>query len=400
MFPANRTRACCFFLTLAVAAHVAAQPLFAPPGNAQSRWASFENPGMEKGAGGQLNAGGKGAAFKPVKAGETVTLLDTKGAGTVRRMWFTLQDRSPESLRSHVLRMYWEGAAKPAVEVPLGDFFGATLGSMKAYESDLFSSPEGRSLNCLIPMPFRSGARVTFTNESAKDLEQLFYDIDCTLIDKQEGDPLYFHAVWHRESRTVLGKDFELLPRVEGTGRYLGAHIGVIGNPAYTGWWGEGEVKMYLDGDTHSPTIVGTGTEDYIGTAYGQGEFSHRFQGCLLADNTKRMWTFYRHHVPDPVYFHKDIRVTIQQMGGANRKDVLRMVKDGVELTPVTVDGVNFLLDPKRDINDPTLPAEGWTNFYRRDDVCATALFYLDRPENKLPPIAPVATRTADLGTK
>ena len=400
MFPASRAWVTCICLALSAAVQAAGQPLFAPPGNAQSRWATFENPRMEKGAGAQSNAGGKGAAFKPVKAGETVTLLETTGAGTIVRMWFTLADRSPEGLRAFVLRMYWDGAAKPAVEVPLGDFFGATLGRMKAYESDLFSSPEGRSLNCFIPMPFRNGARVTFTNESAKDLEQLFYDIDCTLVDMQAGDPLYFHAVWHRENRTQLGRDFEILPRVDGSGRYLGAHIGVLGNPAYTGWFGEGEVKMYLDGDNKGPTIVGTGTEDYIGTAYGQGVFSHRFQGCLISDNAKRMWTFYRHHVPDPVYFHKDIRVTIQQMGGANRKDVLRMIKDGTELTPVTVDGVKFLLDPKRDLADPTLPAEGWTNFYRRDDVCATALFYLDRPENNLPPLQPAAERTADLNPK
>ncbi len=400
----NHPRTCVFLFLAATALWCARaqgdDPLYSPPPpDAQSRWASFENPSMARGGGGTANKGGKGAAFSPIKAGETKVLLETAGAGTIHRMWCTLQDRSPESLRSQVLRFYWDGAERPAVEVPLGDFFGAVFGRAKPFESALFSSPEGRSFTCCVPMPFRRGARVTLTNESGRDLPQFFYDIDCTLAAAHEGEPLYFHAVWRRDPATVLARDFEVLPRVAGAGRFLGAHIGVSGAAAYSGWWGEGEVKMYLDGDGEWPTIVGTGTEDYIGTGYGQGEFSHQFQGCFLSDNERRLWSFYRLHVPDPVWFHRDIRVTLQQMGGANKREVLRMKDQGAPMIPVTVDGLTHLLaeGAQKPVESPEFSPDSWVNFYRSDDVCSVAFFYLDKPENGLPPIAPCAERVAGL---
>lgn len=374
-------------------------PLFAPPPEGvNSLWASFENPGMAKGAGAMSNRGGKGAAFRRVAAGETVTLLEASGPGTLRRMWMTLATRTPEALRAYVLRMYWDGAETPAVEAPLGDFFCAVLGRMQPMENDYFSSPEGRSFVCALPMPFRAGAKVTFTNESGGDLPQLFYDINCTLGDAHPEGTLYFHTVWRRENRTQLGRDFEILPKVAGRGRFLGAHIGVVGNPSYSGWFGEGEVKMYVDGDAEWPTIAGTGTEDYIGTAYGQGAFVGRQSGCLVSDDQRRVWTFYRYHGPDPVYFHRDLRVTLQQMGGADKVQVMKMIEQGAELRPVTIEGMPLLEgEAPKGLDDPSLPAAGWTNFFRRDDVCAAALFYLDRPENGLPRLAPAAERTAAL---
>lgn len=376
-----------------------ATELYEMPSGVQSRWTSFENPDGAKGAGGMSNNGGKGAAFEPVAPGEAKVLLDVQGAGTLHRMWFTLRNRDQESLRSYVIRMYWDGAEKPAVEAPFGDFFGAILGRPVAFQGELFANPEGRSFNCFVPMPFRTGARVTFTNESTQPLDQLFYDINYTLTETQPDNALYFHAFWHRMRSTELGKDFELLPSVAGRGRFLGAHIGVIGNKDVLGWWGEGEVKMYLDGDTEWPTICGTGTEDYISTAYGQGEFGHRYSGSLIVDNKKRQWTFYRYHVPDPVYFNQDIRVTLQQMGGSGKEDVIKMLEKGVEILPVTIHEsgpiVRLLeMNPAPDLRRDSLPG-GWTNFYRRDDVSAAAFFYLDRPVNELPPIAPVEERIA-----
>jgi hypothetical protein len=381
---------------------VPAAELFEMQDNVKTRWASFENLKGEKGSGGMANLGAKGAAFSAVRAGETKIIMAAEGAGTIRRMWFTIHDRSPEALRSFVLRMYWDGEEKPAVEAPFGDFFGATLGRATAFESELFSNPEGRSFNCFIPMPFRTGAKVTFTNESASDLSHLFYDIDYTLTDAHPEDILYFHTVWRRERWTSLGRDFAILPEVSGSGRFLGAHIGVIEHPDNRGWWGEGEVKIYLDGDTDYPTLAGTGTEDYIGTAWGQGEFAHRYQGCLLMDTKNRMYTFYRYHVPDPVFFHQDIRITIQQMGGAGREETLDLLEKGVDITPVSVnndDGFFPLLDPPRDVTAPDAPA-GWTNMYRRDDVCATALFYLDSAANSLPPLASLEERTEAIAVK
>jgi hypothetical protein len=366
-----------------------------PESGVETRWITFENPAGARGAGGRANRGAKGAAYRPVAAGETVVLADVEGSGTLRRMWVTLRDRSPRALRSYVLRMYWDGAERPAVEVPFGDFFGAIHGRTVPFESELFSNPEGRSFNCAIPMPFRRRARVTFTNESAQDLLQLYYEIDATVGEEHPSDALYFHAAWRRQRWTELGEDFEVLPGIAGRGRFLGAHIGILGHPQNDGWWGEGEVKVYLDGDREWPTLVGTGTEDYIGTAYGQGTYSSRWQGSLIVDDRARVYAFYRHHVPDPVWFHREARVTLQQMGATSRDRARVLVRGGVEIQPTSVQGNGFyrgFLDEGRTIEDPDLPP-GVAIMYRRDDVSAVALFYLDRPQNELPAIAPLAAR-------
>jgi hypothetical protein len=395
----------CLSAFLMTAVNAASEtPLYQMRNDVQSRWISFENPTGEKGQGGRTNKGAKGAAFSPVPARSEKVLMDVEGAGVIHRMWFTMSNRTPKMLRSIVLRIYWDNSETPAVEVPFGDFFGAILGEMKAFESELFSSPEGRSFHVVIPMPFRTHARVVFANESGEDLSALYYDINYSLQEKADEDRLYFHAAWRRERWTELEKDFAILPQIKGKGRFLGTHIGVIGHPDNLGWWGEGEVKIFLDGDTGLPTLIGTGTEDYIGTAYGQGEFANRYQGSLLMDSEHLFWTFYRHHVPDPIYFHEDIRVTIQQIGGAKQEYVKEMLEKGVAIKPVSVatdDAFVKLMesDPPKSIEDPGVPA-GWTNYYRRDDVSAVALFYLDKPENGLERIAPLQARTVGIGER
>src|SRR5262249_40953488 len=149
-------------------------------------------------------------------------------------------------------------------------------------------------------------------------------------------DVLYFHAFWTRVVKPELKKDFAILPAVNGKGRYLGMNMGVITDPVYQkSWWGEGEVKIYLDGDKDLPTLNGTGTEDYIGTGWGQGVFAHQYQGCLVADEAQRQWAFYRYHVPDPVYFQQRCEVTIQVMGGDMLPKVREYVKNGAPLVPV-----------------------------------------------------------------
>lgn len=374
--------------------------LYYKPRKVITRWSSFENPNGRKGMGGMENKGAKGHPFEGMEAGESKVLLDIKGSGMITRMWFTVNDRSTETLRALKLEMFWDGAKTPAVSVPFGDFFAAMLEKPVAFESALFSNPEGRSFNCFIPMPFRKSAKVVITNESEKRLRLLFYDIDYLLGVKHKRRTLYFHAYWHRENLTALGKDFEILPKVSGSGRFLGTNIGVNCNQKNLGWWGEGEVKMYVNGDTLFPTIVGTGTEDYIGTGWGQGCFAHQYQGCLVSNKKEQRYTFYRYHVPDPVYFDRDIRVTIHQMGGDAKKSVIKMVKEGVPIIPVTISWENnFVLlldaDPPVDLEKHESPQWAWTNYYRQDDVCAVAYFYLDSPENGLPPLAPVAERTA-----
>ena len=378
-----------------------AQELFNPAKRRSPRWASFENPSSAKGAAAQSNQSAKGHAFDSVKAGQSVVLLDYKGRGVIRRIWLTINDRSPEMLRSMTLAMYWDGAQKPAVLAPLGDFFSISHGQMCVFENALFSNPEGRSFNCNIPMPFQRGARVVLSNESSHDLPHLFYDIDFEGDDNLPKNALYFHCYWSRLLKTRIGEDFEFLPRVQGRGRFLGVNFGVMANPVYEGsWWGEGEVKMYLDGDNAHPTLAGTGTEDYVGSAWGLGKFAQRFQGCPVAVATNRMWSLYRFHIPDPVFFEKELKVTIQPMGGSGRNQVREFVKKGLPLKPVSVDSngkFTRLLEPNAPkLNDENFP-DGWVNFYREDDYCATAYFYLDRPANELPPLPPLEVRTAKL---
>jgi hypothetical protein len=364
----------------------------------ETRWASFENPLAQKGAGASENRGFKGHPFDSLEPGETKTLMHVSGSGEIRRMWFTLDSEDPETLRSLRLQIYWDDASSPAVDVPFGDFFVAILGHTAAFENALFANPEGRSFVCYIPMPFRKGATVKITNESGKKIRRLFYDIDFLETKNWNSESLYFHAVWRRELPTKLGRDFEILPKVEGEGRFIGTHIGVIVHQQNTGWWGEGEVKVYLDGDSSRPTLAGTGTEDYIGTGWGQAIFTGRFQGCTLADEKSGQYGFYRYHLPDPVYFHRDIRVTISQLGGENRSRVDAMMKKGVPVNPVAMDDdgkwIN-LLDPKpRNLMDvKTKSSDPGTIYARQDDVSAVALFYLDSPESHLPALAPIAER-------
>lgn len=369
-------------------------PLFSLPRQVQTRWASAENYEALPGAAAAANCGRKGSPSRPLAAGESFVMAQATGMGTVRRLWITIDDRSPALLRGLVLRMYWDGEDKPAVEAPLGDFCCQALGRTAVFENAWFDNPEGRSFNCRIPMPFRSGFRITITNESPKDLAMFFYDVNFTVGDEHGPDIGYFHAHYRRENPTTLRRDFEILPTVHGRGRFLGCTLGAIADMARYGasWWGEGEVKMYLDGDTALPTLSGTGTEDYIATGWGQGQYAHLWHGCLTADHARMQYSFYRLHGPDPVYFYQAIRVTIQQIGCYGRQGMVEhMQQAGITELVATGDGNGRLTEA-----DVEKGAE-YGLFEREDDWCATAYFYLDRPTNNLPPIAPYAERVADL---
>lgn len=362
----------------------------------RSSISSFENFNGVSNNGGKVNKGAKGHAFEEFKAGETKILLDLKGPGIIQRMWFTVRDRSPEMLRAMRLRMYWDGQSKPAVDVPFGDFFGFGLAKVVRMETALFANPEGRSFNCFISMPFKTGAKITITNESELANEMIFYDIDFVELKKPEPDALYFHAFWTRQKSSELGKDFEFLPRIEGKGRYLGLNMGIKTDACYenTGWC-EGEVKLYMDGDAQYPSYIGTGTEDYIGTAWGLGVYHNLYQGCTLANDSTREYAFYRFHVPDQVFFFQHFSGAIQQMGGEMRDYVRRLIKNKAPLKPIMVlagDKTIRLLDQPKDIFDADFP-DGWVNFYRRDDYSSTAYFYLDRPSTSLPELQGVKER-------
>jgi hypothetical protein len=376
---------------------VIGQELYQVPKGVQSKVSSFENKNGRKGEGGKTNKGAKGNAFEELYPGNSKELLNIQGKGIIQRIWLTV-NQSPRLLRSLHLQMFWDGSQKPAVDVPLGDFFASNLGRPVAFQSAFFSSPEGRSFNCYVPMPFQKGARVIITNESARDTCKLFYDIDFIMTTNLPAEALYFHASWRRQITSAVGEDFLVLPTVNGKGRFLGMSVGLNTDSVYDKtWWGEGEVKMYLDGDKDYPTINGTGAEDYIGTGWGMGSFSNLYQGAPVADEAKRQFVFYRWHIPDAIYFNENIKVTLQQIGGGPKNLVKGLVNNGYKLKPITIDAPgNFVrlldLEKPMNINDANFP-EGWVNFYRVDDYSAVSYFYLDKPSNSLPPLPSVNER-------
>lgn len=376
-------------------------PLYAVPEMGESRWATPENPGAEKGRGGRTNRGAKGCPFARIEAGGTLTLLDIEGSGMVTRLWLTLSELDPVSLRSIRIDMYWDHADMPAVSAPLGDFFGGIHGDRRAFENHFFANPEGKSFNCFVPMPYRTRARILLTNDTQQVVRLITYEVNLVTGVEHGDDTLYFHAHWRRERWTKLARDFEILPRVRGRGRYLGAHIGIIQKAGNLGWWGEGEVKIFLDGDDGFPTLVGTGTEDYIGTGWGLTGFSQRYQGGYVSDAGRI--ALYRYHVVDPVFFREDCRVTLQQLGNIYR-DRLPDLPEEARVKPVALvswkEGLRYsgLLEsaPERTLADPPVDEEGVIH-YREDDVCALALFYLDHAQSALPPLVDVKARTAGL---
>ena len=380
----QRAFACSVLLILAATAK--GQSLYQIPAGVSTRWASPENRQARVGQGGQANGGRKGSAFVPLKANEQLVLAESHGvSGTVRRIWLTISDRSPAMLRGLKIEMFWDGSKRPAVSAPVGDFFAFGTGHMAAFQSALLSSPEGKSFDCIIPMPFKTGMKIVITNESAKDLQLLFYDVDYTLGDKHGENDLYFHAHFFHQSPTELKHDFEVLPETRGKGRFLGASFGVRTNQKLYGnsWWGEGEVKMYLDGDQALPTLVGTGTEDYAGSGWGLGQFSSLYQGAPYVDQDKGLFSFYRFHIPDPIYFQNRIKVTIQQIGFV-MDDGSVLFKSG---KPVYRAGPNL----------DEMKSDERGLFERQDDWAAVAYFYLDRAEDALPEIEPPQKRMEEM---
>jgi len=164
-------------------------------------------------------------------------------------------------------------------------------------------------------------------------------------------------------------------------------------------------VKIFLDGDKEFPSLVGTGTEDYIGSGWGQGEFSNQYVGSLISSREHDIYAFYRYHLEDDVFFHEDCKVTIQQMGSSNKRDLIEMMEKGADVKPVwfldkrdSITKQGRLLEPGNEdlFNSPDFPITS-TNYYRSDDVCATAYFYLDKPVNNLPELPPLELRMKHL---
>lgn len=312
----------------------------------KSRSICFENPTGEPGSGGKaasnLGIGRKGAPCKGIKPHEEVTLCDIKGNGTIRHIWmaggfaeseFVKGEAFRKLLRSTIVRAWWDGQEHPSIECPLGDFMGLSHSKVTSYQSAIHSVGRNAALNIWLPMPFAKSARITLTNESDTEFG-LYYQMDYTLNDRHKKDVGRLHVCFQRQNPTTLTKDFEILPKRTGKGRYLGAVIGV--RTLYPGWWGEGEIKIYQDGDTAFPTICGTGSEDYVGLSWGIQDTPFLYHGCNLnfrsdsiskskdlqtgkpADINREYVSMYRWHLPDPIYWEKECRITIQQIGPGN----------------------------------------------------------------------------------
>lgn len=330
-----------------------------------SRSISFENPTGEPGKGGtaaheRLGPGRKGAPAKTLQPGESVQLCDISASGTIRHIWITTA-REPEVQRAGVIRAYWDGQEHPSIECPLGDLFGYAHGKIMPYMSAAHSVGSTGGLNIWLPMPFTKRARLTFTNESSKAVP-FFYQIDYTIGDKHPADVGRLHVLFRRENPTTLKQDFELLPKRTQKGRFMGAVIGVR-NLTPGQWWGEGEIKIYMDGDTDLPTIVGTGSEDYVGLAWGLQQHPFLYNGASLVKD--EFISMYRWHLPDPVAWRKEARITMQQIAWASGQGLAETQDDWSTAT--------FWYEPVPSAALPPLP----------NKEARTADIWADKPADK-----------------
>jgi len=314
--------------------------------SAQSRSISAENFTGEKGKGGMATEGtgagcardlGQGWKISPsvsIPPGTTFTLADIAGAGAIQHIWMA----GGWHPRFNILRFYWDDQTQPSVVCPLGDFFCNAMGRYVALNSMAVCINPGNnsSLNCYWPMPFRKRCKITVEN-IGPDPMTLYYQIDYALGAVPD-DAAYFHAQFRRVNPLPYKEVYTILDGIQGRGHYAGTYMfwGVNNN----GWWGEGEIKFFLDGDREFPTICGTGTEDYFGGAYNWDvggkyvEFSTPYAGMfqvLRPDGTyqsQHRHGMYRWHIPDPVRFEKDLRVTIQALGWRSGGRYLPMQDD------------------------------------------------------------------------
>ncbi len=330
------------------------------PDGVVGRAITWENRTGEVGAGGKMRDGRKGSPCIPlIKNGQTATLMDVTGCGVVRHIWITIPDRSPQAMRNMILRMYWDNSLVPSVEVPLGDFFGVAHGQRRILTTAYVTQVLGRGFNCYFPMPFATRARITVENDmpQGKDMEMFFFQIDYELRDSLPPGTGRFHAQFRRENPTVEKQDYVILDNVEGPGCFLGCVVGVRALGPH--WWGEGEMKFYMDGDADYPTICGTGTEDYFEAAWGMEEYQTPYAGCAMHMTNEffknPLVSLYRFHAKDPVYFRESLKATIQQIGW----------HDGL--------------------------------VERSDDWCSVAYWYQLKPVKQMPPLPDREARTADI---
>ncbi|MCL2838562.1 MAG: DUF2961 domain-containing protein [Oscillospiraceae bacterium] len=304
---------------------------------AKTRSISPENFTGEKGKGGMsvdgpaascardLGVGWKISPFVKIQAGETFELANIDGSGAIQHIWLT-----PTGVwRKTILRIYWENDKFPSVECPIGDFFASGwqnndfVKDFAPVNSLAVCVNPGSAFNCYWEMPFRKNCRITVENMADEEMV-LYYQIDYVLTDVPD-DCAYFHAQFRRVNPLPYKENYVILDGVKGHGQYVGTYMAWGVNNA--GWWGEGEIKFYIDGDKEFPTICGTGTEDYFCGSYNfdangrYTEFSTAYAGMpkvIRPDglyNSQQRFSLYRWHICDPIRFEEDLKVTIQALG-------------------------------------------------------------------------------------
>jgi len=312
--------------------------------DARTRSISPENFTGEKGKGGMATEGrgadrardlGRGWKISPsieVAAGTTVELADIEGPGAIQQLWMT----PTGNWRFSIIRFYWDGEDTPSIECPVGDFFGAGWCEYAHLNSLAVCVNPGSAFNCYWEMPFRKRCRITFENMADEDMV-LYYQINYALTEVPD-DVGYFHAQWRRSNPLPYKEVYTIVDGVHGKGQYVGTYMAWQVNNR--GWWGEGEIKFYMDGDDEWPTICGTGTEDYFCGSYnfdrdGQYiEFSTPYAGLhqvIRPDGTYRSqqrFGMYRWHIMDPIRFETDLRVTIQALGWRSGRRYLPLQDD------------------------------------------------------------------------
>lgn len=355
-----------------------------------SRAATFENPTGERGAGGTAHGGRKGAPSRVFQPGERVALADIAGPGVVRHVWVTVPQARPEVMRAWLVEVFYDEREEPSISVPLLDFFGLANGRPQPYASALTSAQEGRGFNAYFPMPFRGRIRFELVNGSSR-AQPCYFQVDYTLQHELPANAGYLHATFRRENPTTMREDFTIAGGLRGPGRFLGCVVGIrILDEGV--WYGEGEVKVYRDGDQANPTICGTGLEDYVGTAWGMGQHHALYAGAPASIGPEGAaqpdWvSFYRWHVPDPIVFTTDLRVTIQQIGYA-------LFPEGQEEAFAAYKQSHPAAGERWHMNTrPGVHAQGIAE--RVDDYCATAFVYCTEPQAV--PRVDLGTAVADL---
>ncbi len=299
--------------------------------HAKTRSISPENFTGEKGKGGMSTDGlaakaardlGQGWKISPyihIKSKQTYVLADIMGPGAIQQIWMT----PTGNWRYSILRFYWDGETEPSVEVPVGDFFASGWGKYAKVTSLPVNVNPGSAFNCYWVMPFRKSCKITMENLDDKQMT-VYYQINYTLTDVPE-DAAYFHARFRRVNPLPYKDVYTIVDGIKGWGQYVGTYICWGSNSS--GWWGEGEIKFYIDGDKKFPTICGTGTEDYFCGSYGfevngrYQEYTTPYAGMpqvLIPDGlnqSQQRFGLYRWHIMDPVRFEKNLKVTIQALG-------------------------------------------------------------------------------------